>query len=71
MLIANIFAAKRIWENAAKTRYIMKAWGTRKEQSCSKIEMKGKITAFLTSDRSHPLITKHARHSIHFMEETE
>ncbi|XXG41129.1 hypothetical protein AAC387_Pa01g1665 [Persea americana] len=54
VLLSNIYAAKGMWEEVARIRNLMKAIGTKKEQACSWIEIKGKVNAFVYNDRAHP-----------------
>ncbi|XP_022157247.1 putative pentatricopeptide repeat-containing protein At3g47840 [Momordica charantia] len=52
--LANIYAAKGKWREAANIRMLMKSKGVVKEPGWSSIKVKGSIFAFVAGDRSHP-----------------
>lgn len=52
--LANVYSACGKWENAAKTRKLMKDRGVRKEKGFSWIHMKNKVHAFGVEDVIHP-----------------
>ncbi|KAL5982055.1 Pentatricopeptide repeat-containing protein [Asimina triloba] len=52
--LANIYSACGLWEDAAKTRKLMKDRGVKKDQGFSWIQIKGKVHVFGVDDGSHP-----------------
>lgn len=52
--LANLYAAKGKWMEAAKLRKIMKSKGVIKEPGWSWIKVKDMISAFVAGDQSHP-----------------
>ncbi|XP_077234567.1 tetratricopeptide repeat (TPR)-like superfamily protein [Tasmannia lanceolata] len=54
VLMANIYSAAGIWDEAAKIRKLMKVKGVSKEPGCSWIEVNGMVHTFMVEDRSHP-----------------
>lgn len=52
--LANIFAAKGKWREAANVRLLMKSKGVVKEPGWSSIKVKDSVFAFVAGDRSHP-----------------
>lgn len=54
VLLSNLYSAAGKWEEAAKTRRLMKLRGVSKEPGCSWIEMSSKVHRFMSEDRSHP-----------------
>lgn len=54
ILISNIFAADRRWNNVEEVRMRMKGNGLKKKPGCSWIEVGNKIHTFIARDRSHP-----------------
>lgn len=52
--LANIFAAKGKWKEAANIRMLMKSKGVVKEPGWSSIKVKDIVFAFVAGDRSHP-----------------
>ncbi|XP_065877507.1 pentatricopeptide repeat-containing protein At2g29760, chloroplastic [Euphorbia lathyris] len=55
VLLSNIYAKTRQWENVSGLRQQMKNSGIKKEPGCSSIEVGGVIHEFLVGDNSHPL----------------
>ncbi|GMH00538.1 hypothetical protein Nepgr_002377 [Nepenthes gracilis] len=58
MLLANIYSAAGRWEEAASVRRLMKLKGINKEPGCSWMEMNGRVHAFTSEDRSHPMMAQ-------------
>lgn len=54
ILLSNIYAYKRKWNEVDKLRDVMKEKGLSKNPGCSWIEVKNKVHMFLAGDRSHP-----------------
>ncbi|XP_051140337.1 putative pentatricopeptide repeat-containing protein At3g47840 [Andrographis paniculata] len=54
--MANIYASKGKWKEAAEMRRMMKAKGVVKEPGWSWTKVKGCISAFVAGDKSHPKI---------------
>ncbi|XP_021834160.1 putative pentatricopeptide repeat-containing protein At3g47840 [Prunus avium] len=52
--LANMFAAKGKWREAADVRKMMRSKGVVKEPGWSWIKVKDRISAFVAGDRSHP-----------------
>ncbi|PIA56868.1 hypothetical protein AQUCO_00700908v1 [Aquilegia coerulea] len=53
-LLANMFAAKRRWDDVGMVRSMMRARGVKKTPGLSSIEVDGKTHEFLVEDKSHP-----------------
>ncbi|KAF8395722.1 hypothetical protein HHK36_019672 [Tetracentron sinense] len=56
ILLANIYSAAGRWEDAARTRRLMKERGVTKPPGCSWIEVKHRVHSFIVGDTSHPLM---------------
>lgn len=56
VLLSNIYANSKRWNDVAKVRRTMRARGIRKEPGCSWIEVNKQIHAFILGDKSHPQI---------------
>ena len=56
MLLSNIYAISKRWNDVAEVRSAMKKRGIRKEPGCSWIEVNKQIHAFILGDKSHPQI---------------
>lgn len=54
MLLSNMYAAARRWDNVASIRKNMKKKGVRKEPGFSWIESQGTVHYFVVGDASHP-----------------
>ncbi|CAN4086410.1 unnamed protein product [Withania somnifera] len=54
VLLCNIYAACKKWENLRETRRIMTDRGIKKMPGCSLIEMHGIVHEFVAGDLSHP-----------------
>eukprot|EP00268_Persea_americana_P008602 TRINITY_DN13354_c1_g1_i1.p1 TRINITY_DN13354_c1_g1~~TRINITY_DN13354_c1_g1_i1.p1 ORF type:complete len:576 (-),score=78.08 TRINITY_DN13354_c1_g1_i1:509-2158(-) len=54
ILLSNIYANSRRWEDAEEVRKTMRERGVRKEPGCSWIEVDRQIHAFVRGDKSHP-----------------
>ena len=52
--LANMYAAKGKWKEAAEVRKMMKSKGVVKEPGWSWIKFKDRVSAFVSGDRSHP-----------------
>ncbi|CAI9303182.1 unnamed protein product [Lactuca saligna] len=53
ILLSNIYAKEKRWENVGEMRKVMQNKGILKQRGCSRIELNGKLHEFLTADRSH------------------
>ncbi|XP_057489119.1 pentatricopeptide repeat-containing protein At4g14820-like [Actinidia eriantha] len=53
VLLSNIYAKERRWEDVGKVRRLMKHRGVCKERGCSRIELNNEIHEFLMADRNH------------------
>ncbi|KAF2313993.1 hypothetical protein GH714_021378 [Hevea brasiliensis] len=58
ILLSNIYAAAQRWRDASKLRVFMKVKGIKKNPACSWIEVKNKMHAFVSGDKSHPSCDK-------------
>jgi pentatricopeptide repeat protein len=56
VLLSNIYSAAGRWDDAAKVRKMMKDREVKKKPGCSWIEVKNRVHAFMSEDRSHPQI---------------
>ncbi|CAL5213749.1 unnamed protein product [Lathyrus oleraceus] len=56
VLLSNIYANSKRWDDVAEVRRTMRARGIRKEPGCSWIEVNNQIHAFIVGDKSHPQI---------------
>eukprot|EP01018_Ginkgo_biloba_P024979 Gb_30090 [translate_table: standard] len=56
VLLSNLYAAAGRWNDVAKVRKMMKERGVKKDPGCSWIQVKNRVHAFVTEDRSHPLV---------------
>ncbi|XP_031475333.1 pentatricopeptide repeat-containing protein At3g46790, chloroplastic-like [Nymphaea colorata] len=56
VLLANIYAAARRWEDVAKVRRVMREGKVRKPLGCSMIEIERQTHAFGSYDQTHPLL---------------
>jgi len=56
VLLSNIYSAAGKWDDATKVRKIMKDREVKKKPGCSWIEVKNRVHAFMSEDRSHPQI---------------
>lgn len=56
ILLANIYAAVRRWDDVARVRKLMKDRQVKKEPGCSWVEVAGEVNVFLVDDASHPEI---------------
>ncbi|XP_027347451.1 pentatricopeptide repeat-containing protein At2g03880, mitochondrial [Abrus precatorius] len=62
VLLSNIYANSKRWNDVAKVRRTMRIRGIKKEPGCSWIEVNKKIHAFILGDKSHPQIDEINRH---------
>lgn len=58
VLLSNIYAKERRWEDVREIRRQMKEKGIFKERGCSRIELNNKVHEFLVGDRKHELTEK-------------
>lgn len=56
VILANMYASAKKWEEVATVRKLMRDMGVRKKPGCSWIEVKKRIHVFVAEDSSHPLI---------------
>ncbi|CAA6669721.1 unnamed protein product [Spirodela intermedia] len=62
VLLSNLLAAGRRWDDVARTRKLLKDSGAKKAPGMSWIEIQNQIHAFVAGHRSHPSITEiHAK----------
>jgi pentatricopeptide repeat protein len=54
VLLCNIYAACKKWENLHKVRKLMMERGIKKTPGCSLMEMNGIVYEFVAGDKSHP-----------------
>ena len=54
VLLSNIYAAARRWEDAAKVRNMMRERGVKREVGLSWIKVKIKVHTFVSDDNLHP-----------------
>ncbi|KAK4365593.1 hypothetical protein RND71_013473 [Anisodus tanguticus] len=54
ILVANFFAAAKMWDEAAAVRKVMKKAGMKKVPGYSAVEVNGRLHAFLMGDTCHP-----------------
>ncbi|KVI01303.1 pentatricopeptide repeat-containing protein At1g08070, chloroplastic [Cynara cardunculus var. scolymus] len=55
MLLSNLYAAARRWDDVARIRTKFKDDGSKKIPGCTSIEIDGVVHEFLVSDRTHPM----------------
>ncbi|KMS99599.1 hypothetical protein BVRB_1g022460 [Beta vulgaris subsp. vulgaris] len=58
VLLSNIYASKRMWDDVDRVRDLMKEIGLKKNPGCSWIEIKNKVHMLLAGDREHPHMAK-------------
>ncbi|KAK7390838.1 hypothetical protein VNO78_18962 [Psophocarpus tetragonolobus] len=58
ILLANIYAANKKWDEVAKARKLLRECDLRKERGTSWIEVKNKIHSFTVGERNHPQINE-------------
>ncbi|XP_043696285.1 pentatricopeptide repeat-containing protein At2g03880, mitochondrial-like [Telopea speciosissima] len=56
ILLSNIYASKRRWDDVAMVRALMTSQGVKKEPGCSWVEVDGQVHVFLSKDVSHPKV---------------
>nr|GLL41181.1 putative pentatricopeptide repeat-containing protein At3g23330 [Ipomoea trifida] len=54
VLLSNMYSVTGRWKDALKLRKNMKKKGMRKTPACSWVEVKNKVHAFVSGDKSHP-----------------
>ncbi|KAJ4970306.1 hypothetical protein NE237_003405 [Protea cynaroides] len=54
VLLSNIYASQKRWQDVENVRKMMKAHGIRKKPGFSLIELRGEMHQFLAGDTSHP-----------------
>lgn len=54
VLLCNIYAACKRWENLRRVRKLMMERGIKKTPGCSLMEMNGNVFEFVAGDQSHP-----------------
>ncbi|CAH9105244.1 unnamed protein product [Cuscuta epithymum] len=54
VLLSNMYSIAGRWKDASKLRTNMKKKGMRKTPACSWVEVKNKVHAFVSGDKSHP-----------------
>ncbi|KAL9422444.1 hypothetical protein AB3S75_034672 [Citrus x aurantiifolia] len=58
LLLSNIYAANRRWEEVARSRKLIRDSEVKKEKSKSWVEIKGKVHTFTVGERNHPRIAE-------------
>lgn len=58
VLLSNIYAANKKWEEVARTRKVLKDSQAKKERGKSWIEIKNKVHSFMVGERNHPRISE-------------
>ena len=58
VLLSNIYAANKKWEEVARTRKVLKESQAKKERGKSWIEIKNKVHSFMVGERNHPRIAE-------------
>eukprot|EP01018_Ginkgo_biloba_P024066 Gb_36172 [translate_table: standard] len=58
VVLSNIYAATRRWDDIERVRKMMKDRGVKKDPGCSWIEVNKQVYAFIVGDRSHPQAQK-------------
>ncbi|KAE8708618.1 Pentatricopeptide repeat-containing protein [Hibiscus syriacus] len=53
VLLSNIYAKERKWQDVGDLRQLMKERGISKERGCSRIELNNEVHEFLVADRNH------------------
>lgn len=53
VVLSNIYARERRWEDVGEVRRLMKHKGISKEMGCSRIELNNEVHEFLMADRNH------------------
>eukprot|EP01018_Ginkgo_biloba_P015274 Gb_41648 [translate_table: standard] len=53
VLLSNIYAAARRWDDVAKVRAVMKDRGLKKSRGCSWIEVRSRVHEFVVGDKLH------------------
>ncbi|KAE8708227.1 Pentatricopeptide repeat-containing protein [Hibiscus syriacus] len=53
VLLSNIYAKERKWQDVGDLRQLMKERGIYKERGCSRIELNNEVHEFLVADRNH------------------
>ncbi|GMJ06334.1 hypothetical protein like AT4G14820 [Hibiscus trionum] len=53
VLLSNIYAKERKWQDVGDLRQLMKERGISKERGCSRIELDNELHEFLVADRNH------------------
>ncbi|XP_056684186.1 pentatricopeptide repeat-containing protein At3g63370, chloroplastic [Spinacia oleracea] len=54
VLVSNMFAAFKRWDDVELVRERMKEKGLKKTPACSWLEMRGKVHSFMARDKTHP-----------------
>ncbi|CAA6659063.1 unnamed protein product [Spirodela intermedia] len=58
VLLSNIYAAARRWEDAGRVRALMAARGVKPQAGISSVEIDGVVHEFVSGDRGHPLVAE-------------
>ncbi|XVF66661.1 hypothetical protein PTKIN_Ptkin10aG0054700 [Pterospermum kingtungense] len=53
VLLSNIYAKEKKWQDVGELRQLMKERGVFKEKGCSRIELNNEVHEFLVADRNH------------------
>ncbi|OAY75430.1 Pentatricopeptide repeat-containing protein [Ananas comosus] len=54
ILLSNIYAAERRWDDMERVRRIMRLRGVSKEPGCSWVELQNRVHVFVVGDQHHP-----------------
>jgi pentatricopeptide repeat protein len=71
ILLSNVYAANKKWEEVAKSRKLLKESEVKKERGKSWIEIKDKVHSFMVGERNHPKIAEIYSKLDHVVEELE
>ncbi|CAK9150763.1 unnamed protein product [Ilex paraguariensis] len=69
VLLSNIYAANKKWEEVAQARKLLKGSEAKKERGKSWIEIKDEVHVFMVGERSHPRVTEIYSRLEDFLEE--
>lgn len=54
ILLSNIYAAQRKWNDVERVRYLMKLVGVSKDPGCSWVELNSRVHVFVVGEQQHP-----------------
>ncbi|XP_073035690.1 pentatricopeptide repeat-containing protein At2g03880, mitochondrial-like [Primulina eburnea] len=56
ILLSNIYASRRMWDDVSRIRASMSSKGIKKEPGCSWVEIDAQVHVFLSQDATHPCV---------------